>query len=250
MNFKLISCEVFKHELLHCINKSNNNIDTEFIAKGIHDLNSKGMQNRIVKSIQKADQKRFDAILLGYGLCNTWIYGLVAYKTPLIVPRIHDCIGVLLGSKQKYLDYYFETPGTYYQSVGWMENTENKPTIKKRSLQRLYGMDMSQDELKAQFGEENLDYLSDAMDQTKHYSNMAFIDTGLDSQHNYQKKAMAKAEIKNWSFDVLKGSKKLLQQLINGNWSESEFLIIKPGEVVKQSIDKDLIKALPVSNLI
>ena len=94
MNFKLISCEVFKHELLHCINKSNNNIDTEFIAKGIHDLNSKGMQNRIVKSIQKADQKRFDAILLGYGLCNTWIYGLVAHKTPLIVPRIHDCIGV------------------------------------------------------------------------------------------------------------------------------------------------------------
>ena len=156
MNFKLISCEVFKHELLHCINKSNNNIDTEFIAKGIHDLNSKGMQNRIVKSIQKADQKRFDAILLGYGLCNTWIYGLVAHKTPLIVPRIHDCIGVLLGSKQKYLDYYFENPGTYYQSVGWMENTENKPIIKKRSLQRLYGMDMPQDELKAQFGEENL----------------------------------------------------------------------------------------------
>ncbi len=246
MNFKLISCEVFKHELLHCINKSNNNIDTEFIAKGIHDLNSKGMQNRIVKSIQKADQKRFDAILLGYGLCNTWIYGLVAHKTPLIVPRIHDCIGVLLGSKQKYLDYYFENPGTYYQSVGWMENTENKPIIKKRSLQRLYGMDMPQDELKAQFGEENLDYLNNAMDQTKHYSNMAFIDTGTDSNKYYLKMAKTKAVQNKWKFDVVKGNTGLLQRFVSGSWSDSEFLVVKPGSIVKQSINNDLIHAKPV----
>ncbi len=250
MNFKLISCEVFKHEILYCINNTHNHIDAEFIAKGIHDLNSKGMQNRIVKSIQKADDKGYDAILLGYGLCNTWVFGLVAKKTPLVIPRIHDCIGALLGSKQKYLDYFFDNPGTYYQSVGWMENTENVPSIKKRSLQKLHGMDMSQDELKLRFGKENLDELNDALDQTKHYSKLAYIDTGLDSQHNYQKKAMAKAEKKNWRFDVLKGSKKLLQQLINGDWSESEFLIIKPGEIVEQSLDKDLIKALPVSNLI
>ncbi|MBT5385753.1 MAG: DUF1638 domain-containing protein, partial [Candidatus Marinimicrobia bacterium] len=80
----------------------------------------------------------------------------------------------------------------------------------------------------------------------KHYSNMAFIDTGLDSQHNYQKKAMAKAEIKNWSFDVLKGSKKLLQQLINGDWPESEFLVVKPGSKVEQSVGEDLMTAVPL----
>ncbi|MBC8345505.1 MAG: DUF1638 domain-containing protein [Candidatus Marinimicrobia bacterium] len=247
MNFKLISCEVFKHELLYCINKTHNHIDAEFIAKGIHDLNSEGMQNRIVKSIRNADDKGYDAILLGYGLCNTWVFGLSAKKTPLVIPRSHDCIGILLGNKQKYLDYYFENPGTYYQSIGWMENTENEPSIKKRSLQKLYGMDMSQEELKSEYGEENLDYLNNALDQTKHYSNMAFIDTGLVSQHNYQKKAKSKAEKKNWSFDVLKGSIKLLQQLIDGDWPESDFFIIHPDEVVKQSIDDDLIQALPVT---
>jgi hypothetical protein len=199
------------------------------------------MQSRIVKSIQKADQKGFDAILLGYGLCNTWIYGLAAKKTPLIIPRSHDCIGVLLGSKQKYLDYYFENPGTYFQSVGWMENTENEPSIKKRSLQKLYGMDMSQEEIKSKYGEENLDYLNDALDQTKHYSNMAFIDTGMDSDYHFQNHAKSKAEKNKWTFDVLKGNINLLQNLVNGHWSDSEFLIINPGAVVQQSIDEDLV---------
>ena len=241
MNLKLISCEVFKHEFLHCISKTNNNIDVEFIKKGIHDLNSEGMQNRIVKSIKKADGKGFEAILLGYGLCNTWVYGLVANKTPLVIPRSHDCIGILLGSKQKYLDYYFENPGTYFQSVGWMENTENEPSIKKRSLQKLYGIDMSQEEIKSKYGEENLDYLNDALDQTKHYSNMAFIDTGMDSDYHFQNHAKSKAEKNKWTFDVLKGNINLLQNLVNGHWSDSEFLIINPGAVVQQSIDEDLV---------
>ena len=249
MNLKLISCEVFKHEFLHCISKTNNNIDTEFIKKGIHDLNSEGMRNRIVKSIKKADGKGFEAILLGYGLCNTWVYGLVANKTPLVIPRSHDCIGILLGSKQKYLDYYFENPGTYFQSVGWMENTENEPSIKKRSLQKLYGMDISQDELKTLYGEENLDYLNDALDQTKHYSNMAFIDTGLDSHKNYQKQAKSKADNNYWGFEVLKGNRKLLQQLVNGIWPESEFLVVNSGTMVQQSINEDLVTATtPISS--
>ena len=246
MNYKLISCEVFKDELLHCIDKTKNIIDAEFIAKGIHDLSSVGMRNRIEKSIRKSDGMGFDTILLGYGLCNTWIYGLAARKTQLVIPRNHDCIGILLGSKQKYLDYYFGNPGTYFQSVGWMVNTKNKPTIKKRSLQRLYGMDVPTEELKEQYGEENLDYLNDAMDQTKHYSNMAFIDTGTDSNKYYLKMAKTKAVKNKWKFDVVKGDTGLLQRFVNGSWSDSEFLVVKPGSIVKQSINNDLIHAKPV----
>ena len=64
-------------------------------------------------------------------------------------------------------------------------------------MQKLYGMDMSQDELIAQYGEENLGYLNGALDQTKHYSNMAFIDTGMDSDYHFQNHAKSKAEKTN-----------------------------------------------------
>ncbi len=245
MNFKLISCEVFKRELLDCIDKTKNSIDAEFIAKGIHDLNPEGMQKRIMKSIRQADQKGFDAILLGYGLCNTWIYGLHAKKTPIVIPRSHDCIGILMGSKRKYLDYFFNKPGTYFQSVGWMENTDNDESIKKKSLQRLYGMDIPQEELIANYGKENVQYLNDAMDQTKHYSNIAFIETGVDLKGLYSKQAKEKANNNQWSFDKVTGNKKLLKQLINGDWPDTKFLYIHPGSVVQKTIDDDLIRAVP-----
>jgi hypothetical protein len=110
-------------------------------------------------------------------------------------------------------------------------------------------MDISQDELKAQYGEENLDYLNDALDQTKHYSNMAFIDTGLDSHKNYQKQAKSKADNNYWGFEVLKGNRKLLQQLVNGIWPESEFLVVNSGTMVQQSINEDLVTATtPISS--
>ena len=70
----------------YCINKTNNNIDAEFIAKGIHDLNSKGMQNRIVKCIQKVDQKKFDAILLGTAFAIHGYMGCLLEKRHLSFP--------------------------------------------------------------------------------------------------------------------------------------------------------------------
>ena len=245
MNFKLITCEVFRHEILDCIKKTKNTVDIEFIAKGIHDLDRAGMQDRIMRSIHRADHKGFDAILLGYGLCNTWIYGLYADRTQLVIPRSHDCIGILMGNKQKYLDYFFDNPGTYFQSVGWMENTKNEESIKKRSLQRLYGMDIPEEKLRDTYGEDNIQYLNDAMDQTKHYSNMAFIETDVDQEHKYSKQAKEKANKNEWSFDKIKGSKILLQRLVNGDWPSSEFLIVNSKETVKRSMDDDLIYARP-----
>ena len=53
--------------------------------------------------------------------------------------------------------------------------------------------------------------------------------------------AKSKAEKNKWTFDVLKGNINLLQNLVNGHWSDSEFLIINPGAVVQQSIDEDLV---------
>ncbi len=241
MHYKLISCEVFKDELLHCIDNTENIIDAEFIAKGIHDLSNAEMRNRIEKSIRQSEGLGFDAILLGYGLCNTWVFGLSAQQTKIVIPKSHDCIGILMGSKQKYLDYYFKNPGTYFQSVGWLKNTENEPSIKKRSIQKLYGMDVSQEELKEKYGEKHINYLNDSMNQTKHYSKMAFIDTGTVNNTHYQIKAKDNAKNNNWNFDVLKGNVQLLQQLVNGNWPDSEFLIINPGTTVTQSMDNDLI---------
>ncbi|MDP6578571.1 MAG: DUF1638 domain-containing protein [Candidatus Marinimicrobia bacterium] len=244
MHLKIISCEVFQQELSNCLSKTTNEVEIEFISKGIHDLRQHEMKKRIVKSIRKNDDKGFDAILLGYGLCNTWVYGLKAEITPLVIPRSHDCIGILMGSHTKYENYFHNNPGTYFQSVGWMENSSNSNSIKKRSLKKLYGLDMTDKELITQFGKENLPYLKARLDQTRNYKKITFIDTQVEMSKKLSKAAQEKAESNGWAFEELEGNTRLLQRLVDGVWNKNEFLIIKPGEKVKQTYKEDLIESV------
>lgn len=60
-------------------------------------------------------------IVLGYGLCGNGLHDINAGKHSLIIPRVDDCIALLLGSRQAYQREMQKTPGTYYLSKGWLE---------------------------------------------------------------------------------------------------------------------------------
>ncbi|MDP6720294.1 MAG: DUF1638 domain-containing protein, partial [Pirellulaceae bacterium] len=74
----LISCEVMFREMATVVAQSPNVIDLKFLPKGLHDLGCKQMSSRIQTCIDAIDTSRYEAILLGYGLCNNGIAGLVA----------------------------------------------------------------------------------------------------------------------------------------------------------------------------
>ena len=60
-------------------------------------------------------------VVLGYGLCGNGLQGLAAGRHTLLVPRIADCIALLLGSYKAYQREFKAVPGTYYLSRGWIE---------------------------------------------------------------------------------------------------------------------------------
>jgi hypothetical protein len=118
--FNLISCEILHREITWCVARCRNIIDVTFLPKGLHDVGECGMSGALQEAIDGVDASRCEAILLGYGLCNNGIRGLRA-TVPLVVPRAHDCITLLLGSKERYRDYFSCNPGTYFKSTGWIE---------------------------------------------------------------------------------------------------------------------------------
>ena len=69
---------------------------------------------QIEESNQVLRRIEYDAILLGYCLCSNGIVGLSSRKVPLIIPRGHDCITLLLGSREKYQEYF----NTHRGSIG------------------------------------------------------------------------------------------------------------------------------------
>jgi len=78
MRLKLISCEIFYREFCAAISRSVNTVEVEFLTKGLHDVGAETMRERLQAAIDGVDSSRYEAVLLGYGLCNNGIAGLTA----------------------------------------------------------------------------------------------------------------------------------------------------------------------------
>ena len=99
----------------------------------------------------------------------------------------------------------------------------------------------------AKYGQETADMLREEMrGWTQHYTRAAFIDTGLVNLPLYEDRAHAKADEEGWIFERMNGDNRLLNALVQGEWSEEEFLIVNPGYAIKQTSTDAIVKAVPV----
>ena len=134
MRLTLISCEIFHREMCAAVACSTNQVDIEFLVKGLHDIETEGMRQRLQAAIDRVDASQYDAVLLGYGLCNNGICGLTAPTIPLVVPRAHDCLTLFFGSKARYTEYFTNHPGVYFTTTGWIERGNNPGELTKLSV--------------------------------------------------------------------------------------------------------------------
>lgn len=238
--YKLITCAVLYRECYLCAAKTDNFIDVQIVEQGLHDVGREKMSARLQQEIDKVDCEKYEAILLGYGLCNNGIVGLNS-KLPLIIPRGHDCITILLGSRGKYQNYFDANPGTFFQSAGWIEQAKDNLS-NPESTTRQMGM-MSYEEYVEQFGEEYAKYIMDSLGGgLNSYESFTYIDTKVGDQSKLKIHAKENAKENNWNYQELEGSTGLLQKMMDGDWSDEEFLVVEPGETIEASYSENVIK--------
>ncbi len=245
MRLKLISCEVFVREMCAAITRSPNEVDVEFLPKGLHDLGREGMIARLQDVFDDIDESLYDAAVFGYGLCNNGLVGLEARRIPIVLPRAHDCITMFLGSKNRYFDYFQKNPGTYFLTSGWIERGEARGELSQLSIQNQNGMNDSYEELVEKYGEDNAQFLWEELVQhTKNYGKYAFIEMGIEPDDRFEKKARKRARERGWSFEKLDGKMTLIRNLVDGNWNEEDFLSVPPGYRIAASHDQRIVKAV------
>ncbi len=241
MTLKLISCEIFYREMCAAVASSPHRVDIEFIPKGLHDLPPGEMTARVQTIIDAVPEGVYDAILLGYGLCNNGLAGIVARYCPLVLPRAHDCITLFMGSRQRYRDYFDAHPGTYFLTSGWIERGETTGELVDLSVQQQLGMNMTMEELIEKYGADNAEYLYETLCQgTKNYEHIAWIPMGVEPPE-LEQRAKQTANEKGWSIETVPGDMTLIQQLVNGDWNNADFLTVAPGECVKATHDERVI---------
>lgn len=237
--YKIIACHVLWRELCYYASLSKNVFDFHFLKQGLHstpDLLRKELQ----ESIDNVNDE-FSAILIGYGLCSNGVVGIKARNTKLVVVRGHDCITHLLGSKERYRQYFDAHPGTYWYTPGWID-TNSQPG--KERYEQAYQSYVEK------YGEDNAQYLMD-MEQGwfKEYSNAAYTDLGFGMNEHYKEYTKQCAEWLGWQYDELQGDPQLIKNLVNGNWSNEDFLIVEPGQKIVASHDECIIQAEHIESL-
>jgi len=239
----VIACEIFYRELCLVVARSPNTVDVVFLPKGLHDIGQEKMSARIADAVAQVDVSRYEAICLGYALCNNGIVGLTAPEIPLVVPRAHDCITLFLGSHRRYLEYFNANPGVYFQTPGWIERGEDLSQHGPDSIVRKMGLLQSYEEWVAKYGEENARYLQEQLGElTRNYGKLAYIRTHTGCDDQFEEIARQKAAQRGWKFEVLEGDLRLIQALVDGQWDHSEFLTIPPGGRIAPAFDDHIIR--------
>jgi len=238
MRLKLISCEVLYREMCFTVARSPHQVDVEFLPKGLHDLGSDRMRRTLQECVDRVDPRQFDAVLMGYALCGNGLVGLSARTVPIVIPRAHDCIALLMGSRQKYQEYFDANPGVYFRSTGWLERGGNLEQV----FHDRTGVGHSLPELILQYGEDNGRYLYEQLTAYKRtYRQITFIETGLEAGGTFEQSAREEAAQKTWKFEKVSGSLRLFEKLVSGDWPDDDFLLVRPGWRVTPRYDERIL---------
>ncbi len=243
MRLKLIACEILYRELCLCAANSPHIVDLQFLQKGLHDCPTNEMVAAIQKEIVEAEKGPYEAVLLGYALCNNGAVGLHTSRVPLVIPKAHDCITFFFGSRRRYQEYFDNNPGTFFRTTGWCERNFVKTG---QSVMSRLGLDKTYEEYVKKYGEENARYIMETLgDWKKNYKKMLYIEMGLAPELAYDRKAEADARGNGWAFEKVQGDWTLLRKLTNGPWDE-DFVVLKPGERIAATNDAEVLRACRV----
>jgi hypothetical protein len=248
VRLQFITCDMLSRPVEQLIAESPHELVVSELSASLH-VEPLPLRDRIQEEIDRieASDADADAILLGYGLCGGATSGLVARTKPLVLPRAHDCATIFLGSRERYEQEHERTPGTYWVTE---DNVKRGDALKGWQLGdsgRSDGVDATYRGYIEKYGQENADYLMEAMGEWQsHYERGVFLDTGLAPDEEAASLAKNESSLRGWRFERVMADLTLIDRMVDGEWDD-DFIVVKPGEQLAMSYDEGVVKAIPAT---
>jgi hypothetical protein len=217
----IIACRVLQ-DLLERLLPTTRIQQSIFMDYGLHRVPSK-MTRSLQDEIDGIEDPSL--VVLGYGLCGNGLNGIKAGIHTLLVPRVDDCIAIILGSRQAYIREFEAVPGTYYLSKGWLESGSH-PLKEFEKYSEKYGT-------------KETEWIMDQ--QYQNYERLALVAHNQTDLEKYRPQALEVARYcEQWDmrYEEILGSDGYVRRLINVinglDKNDDDFIIIPPGGEVRQ----------------
>lgn len=217
----VVACQVLQ-SLLEALMPDGLAQQVTYMDYGLHRIPQK-MTGALQDVIDAVAQPSL--IVLGYGLCGNGLDGVKAGPHHLLIPRTDDCIALLLGSREAYIEAFEGEPGTYYLSKGWLESGSHPLS--------------EYEEVREKYGEDDAQWIMDT--QYQHYQRLVLVTHNEDDMAAYRPLARQVADYcSRWgmSYHERIGSDGYVRRLVAAMRDPAnagtDFLLIPPGGEIKQ----------------
>ena len=204
---KLIACPAVLGELAE---GATDGVDCRTMEAQLH-LNPERLKEAIRAAVADAD-KPGATIVLGYGMCSNAVLGLKTEHATLVVPKVDDCVAMMLGSNEAFAAESEKERGSYFVAKAYLEEcdtimSEHEKLVEKRGRER---------------AEKMMRLL------LNHYTRIVLIDTGRYDLEPYRARVAGFAETFDLAVEEVPGTTRILDALVTGGW-DGDFVVAQPG---------------------
>lgn len=220
MKKKIIACEMMKEELL-AVSCDDDTVEFDFISTGLHaeplKLNAT-LQNRLDESVG------YEHIVLCFGYCGGGAKNLQNGDYMLSVPKVHDCLAIMLGSQKNFNKVRDEEAGTLYFSRGWLQFFEESTS----------GLLPGSEILFEKYGEEKGKSLIKRM--YAGYKRALCIMNEGDNKEALMEKTNHYSQLLSLTSAAIDGTVTYYNKIVNGPYEEAYFFNIKPKGILEEML--------------
>lgn len=241
----LIGCGVLGPDINRIAAELSLQLKMTFLPAGLHDKPNE-LRSRLQAAIDLAEKNdSCSRIIVAYGICGRGTVGIQTSRVPLVLPRVHDCTALFLGSDQAYKKEFAKYPGTFYLTAGWQLA---KGDFKKGKDKTIWigSETMGCRALREQYGPQHAEKIITFFSSwQKNYQRAVFIDTGLENADRYARLAQKMAAEHHWKYEQIAGDDCLMRKLLTQEVSSNDILVVPPSHCTIYSALKDHLDSAP-----
>jgi hypothetical protein len=209
----IVACDVVKSELEAAAQGLD--VVLHFLDYSLHSTPG-DMLKKITEAMELVKSQGAQRVALGYGLCSNGVVGL-ASDGPLVMPRCHDCIAMLLGSPKRYFEMFRQYPGTYFLTEGWIRNNADPlSTVEKKYTPRM--------------GEKKA--LRGMSLELANYKAICFVDNGVGDREAIRDRTKENCRVFNKQYMEVESDLDYFKALLAGPHPEDDFITLPTGEKI------------------